>query len=313
METSVISASIARRVGGLSGQEGARDVPLSGFVAGLEARRARPGEALSAWVAGGALPLASLGVLGEAILGAPTLGAALRCFVHGIPLVQSNTVLSLEVEGDRARLGYRILDPEIWPRRGDAELTLGMIHQVCLRYGMAPDAPLQLGVEHGADAATQALARHTGAALACGEAENALVLPLRCLSLRRPEGGGPGLPASRAPDALLSAELRHLPAARRARQRILARIGQGSIGQAEIAADLNMSERSLRRSLAAEGTCFHDLREEVRRAMALVLLRREGLTLSDVAFSLGYSDQTAFSRAFSRWYGAPPSRHALCH
>lgn len=313
METSVISASIARSVfrgrGAGTGDDGPEDVSLAGFVTGLERRRARSGEALSAWSAGEALPLRSLGVLGDAIGRAPTLGSALRCFVNGIPLVQSNTALSMEIRDDRVRVGYRILDPEIWPRRADAELTLAMILQVCVGFGVNRQALLDLGVEHEADGGTQAVARHNRTETACGEAENYLVLPARCLSLRRTEAGPMVQADGRSPDAQLSDHLRHLPVSRRVRQKILHRIGQGSIGQPEIAQELNMSERTLRRSLAAEGTCFHDIRDEVRRSMALALLNRPALSQSDVALSLGYSDQTAFSRAFSRWFGAPPSRH----
>lgn len=313
METSVISATVARSVfdrpdagpgGGVPSE-----VPLSAFVLGLEHRRARPGEAFSAWASGAQLPLESLGILGEAIARAPTLGSALRCFVHGIPLVQSNTALSMEVADDRVRVAYRILDPEIWPRRGDAELTLGMIHQVCQSFGMGRDRLLEVGVEHDADEGTHTLSRHTGAETNCTEAENFLVLPVECLSLRRSETTGAPQCAGHAPDENLSSHLRHLPVSRRVRQKILQRIGQGSIGQIDIADDLHMSERSLRRSLAEEATCYHEIRDEVRRSMALALMKRSGLSLSDVAFSLGYSDQTAFSRAFSRWFGSPPSRH----
>ncbi|WP_305971789.1 MULTISPECIES: AraC family transcriptional regulator [unclassified Mameliella] len=307
METSVISSTIARSVfDGLTPAVGA-DVPLSFFVTGLERQRAQPGAGQSAWSLGEQLPLEALGVLGDAILRAPTLGSALRCFVHGIPLVQSNTALSMEVAEDRVRVGYRILDPDIWPRRADAELTLAMIHGVCMRFGMDRHTLLDVGFEHGADDGTQSISRYNRTDTLCDESENYLVFPVRCLSLTRPDALGDG----GAPDQQLSSHLRHLPVSRRVRQQILQRIGQGSIGQAEIACELGMSERSLRRTLAAEETCYHDIRDECRRSMALALLKRSELSLSDVAFSLGYSDQTAFSRAFSRWFGEPPSRHSV--
>ncbi|MBY6144768.1 AraC family transcriptional regulator [Mameliella alba] len=315
METSVISSSIARSVfdGALTLAENTPvgDVPLATFVSGLEHQRARPGAAQSAWSTGEQLPLESLGVLGDAISRAPTLGSALRCFVHGIPLVQSNTALSMDVSEDRVRVGYRILDPEIWPRRADAELTLAMIHTVCMRYGMDRHALLDVGFEHGADDGTHSISRYNRTDTVCDESENYLVFPAQCLSLPRPDGDTPAVAVARGmtPDKQLASHLRHLPVSRRVRQKILQRIGQGSIGQMDIACELGMSERTLRRTLATEETCYHDIRDEVRRSMALALLKRSGLSLSDVAFSLGYSDQTAFSRAFSRWYGEPPSRH----
>ena len=315
MDTSVISSSIAKSV--FDRPVAANDetngpvaeVPLSTFVTKLEKRRASPGGAQSAWFKGEQLPLESLGVVGEVIAKAPTLGAALRKFVLGLPLVQSNTTLSMEIADDKVRVGYRILDPDIWPRRGDAELTLGIIHSVCMRFGMDRHALLDVGFEHEADGATCSISRYNRTDALCDESENYLVFPVRCLSLTRQDAGRVAHLSWDAPDQLLSSHLRHLPVSCRVRQKILYRMGLGSIGQMDIACELGLSERTLRRALAAEGTSYHEIRDECRRSMALALLKRSGLSLSDVAFSLGYSDQTAFSRAFSRWFGAPPSRH----
>ena len=63
-----------------------------------------------------------------------------------------------------------------------------------------------------------------------------------------------------------------------------------------------MSERSLRRALAAEGQSFHEILEECRRAHGFALLVRSDRLFGEIALLLGYSDQTAFSR----WYGASP-------
>ena len=62
----------------------------------------------------------------------------------------------------------------------------------------------------------------------------------------------------------------------------------------------------LRRHLESNGTSFQELTEECRRIFGHALLVRSAVPLSEIAFRLGYSDQTAFSRAFSRWYGASP-------
>ncbi|WP_300533584.1 AraC family transcriptional regulator [uncultured Mameliella sp.] len=317
MDSSVISSSVSRFVfaGPLStARASGADVPLTSFVSGLERQRARQGDVPSAWQSGEQLPLESLGVMGDAIVRAPTLGSALRCFVHGIPLVQSNTTLTMKVHDDKVRVGYRILDPDIWPRRADAELTLAVIHSVCMRFGMDREALLDVGFEHAQDRGTHSVERYNRTGAHCDESENYLVFPARFLGLPRPDAESVPMHSVprdvTAPDRQLASHLRHLPVSRRVRQVILQRIGQGSIGQTEIACELGMSERTLRRALAAEDTCFHEIREDCRRSMALALLKRPTLSQSDVAFSLGYSDQTAFSRAFSRWFGEPPSRHS---
>lgn len=74
----------------------------------------------------------------------------------------------------------------------------------------------------------------------------------------------------------------------------------------EMAARLRMAPRTLARRLAAQGTSYSDLLDEVRRQRAEVLLRAESLSIDEVAERLGYSDAANFTRAFRRWTGLTP-------
>lgn len=76
---------------------------------------------------------------------------------------------------------------------------------------------------------------------------------------------------------------------------------------AALAADLNMSERSLRRKLAELGLCYDILLDRVRHARAEELIRNPALSLTQVADQLGFADVRAFRRAFRRWTGRSPS------
>jgi len=68
-----------------------------------------------------------------------------------------------------------------------------------------------------------------------------------------------------------------------------------------------MSTRTLRRQLAAEGTSYRELRNDVGKALAIELLEVVGLSVTEVARRLGYSDAAAFSHAFHRWTGRAAS------
>ncbi|KMV00887.1 AraC family transcriptional regulator [Acinetobacter sp. VT 511] len=74
-----------------------------------------------------------------------------------------------------------------------------------------------------------------------------------------------------------------------------------------VADRLHMSDRTLKRQLAAEGTSFSTLVDEVRYRHATSLLSRTDFTLEQIADELGYSDVANFSRAFKRWSGRSPS------
>jgi AraC-like DNA-binding protein len=76
-----------------------------------------------------------------------------------------------------------------------------------------------------------------------------------------------------------------------------------------IARQMHLSGRTLQRKLQAEGSSFADVLDRTRRSTADVYLRRRELALTEVAYLLGFSEQSAFTRAFQRWYGMPPSRY----
>ncbi|RZI40479.1 AraC family transcriptional regulator [Herbaspirillum sp. HC18] len=74
----------------------------------------------------------------------------------------------------------------------------------------------------------------------------------------------------------------------------------------EVAKRLMMSERTLQRRLAEEGTNFTQLVDDTRRDIAYQYLRKGDLSLKKLSFQLGFSDPSAFCRACRRWFGRSP-------
>ena len=91
----------------------------------------------------------------------------------------------------------------------------------------------------------------------------------------------------------------------RVRSRLLAHVGDVPSIE-EIAGQLHIEERTLRRKLTAEGTSYRQLAGEVRSSIATELLNEGHMTVEEVAARLGYNDAAAFSRAFKRWTGRRP-------
>lgn len=73
-----------------------------------------------------------------------------------------------------------------------------------------------------------------------------------------------------------------------------------------IARELRMSPRTLKRKLAAHGTTFSAIRDDMRRQRALLLLDNRSLSIGEVAQKLGYSELPNFTRAFRKWTGITP-------
>ena len=90
-------------------------------------------------------------------------------------------------------------------------------------------------------------------------------------------------------------------------RREIARALVKGAGGIEYVARVNAtSVRTLQRRLKDIGVSFSDLQDDVRKTMALNLLENETLALAEIAFTLGYSEVSAFNHAFRRWTGESP-------
>ncbi|KGE04894.1 AraC family transcriptional regulator [Pseudohaliea rubra] len=74
----------------------------------------------------------------------------------------------------------------------------------------------------------------------------------------------------------------------------------------EVAAALEVHPQTLRRRLAREGTTFKDIKNQLRRDVALHYLGRRGLSIEEIAHRAGFSESSAFIRAFKGWTGVTP-------
>jgi AraC-like DNA-binding protein len=80
----------------------------------------------------------------------------------------------------------------------------------------------------------------------------------------------------------------------------------GTVRAGDIAKDLGVGQRTLARRLAAEGATFSEVLEGLRSDLAHQYLADDGLTISQVAWLLGYQEISAFTHAFKRWTGMTP-------
>jgi len=93
----------------------------------------------------------------------------------------------------------------------------------------------------------------------------------------------------------------------RARAMIAEELRTGVPELGTIARRLAVSERTLRRRLSEEETSFRRLLDETRADLARSYVRDRRIPLTEVAFLLGFSDPSAFHRAFRRWTGSTPA------
>lgn len=92
------------------------------------------------------------------------------------------------------------------------------------------------------------------------------------------------------------------------RRTLVPLIREGQTSLAALAEAHHMSARTLQRRLAEQGTSFQGLLDQTRRHLAERHLRDAQLDLAEIALLLGYSEQSAFTRAFRSWTGLAPAQ-----
>ena len=112
-------------------------------------------------------------------------------------------------------------------------------------------------------------------------------------------------------DELLAARLRETSEPRivsDVRREVAAQLANDRARVDDVASALAVSTRTLQRKLADAGTNFQAVHDAARQALAEELLRDSRLNLTDVAFMLGYREQSSFNRACREWFGSTPAR-----
>lgn len=113
-------------------------------------------------------------------------------------------------------------------------------------------------------------------------------------------------------DRILVERLAHLDKTNvvaRCQAHLLEQLSSGNISEAAMAEQLHMSRRTLQRKLADADLTYKQLIDDTRRDLAVRHLDDPRYSVTDVTFLLGFSQQSAFARAFKRWTGVSPSEY----
>ncbi|MBT0717353.1 AraC family transcriptional regulator [Rosenbergiella epipactidis] len=248
----------------------------------------------------------SLGLIGYIGICSATLEQALRNVVRAFPYHQHDTLIQLVDKGDSWQLHYQVRHGAILQRRQDAELTLCMFLNL-IRHALGSHwAPREIHFEHPRPAAWHEHCKAFDAPIWFDQPTNCMVIP-KSDGLRSMPDSDPML-LTVTQDAIrqLNGHVSTQPLIDQIRVQVQLAIGQGEPELEQIAEQVAMTPWSLQRRLRQEGISFTGLVDKVRGEMAMSFLQQPHISVTDMALLLGYSEVSAFSRAFKRWFGTSP-------
>lgn len=250
--------------------------------------------------------LEMFGVLGCVAQASATLGDALLKTARYVKLWNEAVSLSLLVDEDQGQVWYRSLAPE--PRHhceGDAIMTILIVlsRELTGRHLVATEAHFA----HSAPADQSPYRDVFGAEPSFDRGRYALVFPPDVLMLPiATHDSELGETLSRQVSQLVDALPAAASFARDVRRVLAAELRGGNPMIDNVAAQLGMHPKTLTRRLKQEGTSHSELLDSLRRDLAERYVTVSDLSVTEVAFLLGFSDASAFNKAFRRWFGVAP-------
>jgi len=294
----------------LERQTGTIDVATFAQAAGAAYRLT--GDASLALQIGMNAPPHTLHITGEVLMHCPTIRAALAEINRYLPLILPLGSFRLEEHGERAHLVFDAPFSEPHFQRFVSELTLTFVVRIGRHFASRASAPIAVHVRHPAPSYAQAYRQAFGCPVEFGAERDQIVFARALLDEHQPFGDEVlcRLLKSRADD-LLGEERAKTLLSERVKILLRRELDLSTVDLPTVAQRLDLPPRSLRRRLRAEGCSLTSLLDAVRRDLALESLVDLELPIKQVAERLGFSEVSAFHRAFRRWTGRTPTRYRL--
>jgi AraC-like DNA-binding protein len=249
----------------------------------------------------------ALGLLGYIGLCSATVEQALVNFSLAFPLHQRNSLIRLVDAGDCYRFDYQVRHGAILVRRQDAELTLGMTVNL-IRHVLGNQwAPRAVNFEHPRPEQWHEHCKLFNAPVYFDMPCNSLLIPKRDLDRSMPQHDPFLLMVMQDSLRQISLSNREGPdIVADTRAQIRHHLAAGTLTQEYVAEQMSLTSWTLQRRLRDQGITFSALVDKVRCEMATYYLNQRHLPISELAPLLGYSELSAFTRAFRRWFGVSP-------
>ncbi|WP_434968042.1 AraC family transcriptional regulator [Marinobacter sediminum] len=254
-----------------------------------------------------------MGLVGHVFFNCDTLGEAVTQYVRLHRLINESVILSFEQIGEQAILAWQPDSPDHYCRQ-DMDRTLATALSRT-RHFIHPTIRAEWAeIAHPRPTYAEEYEKLLGGPVRFGCNTTRLAFPSRHLSHPIPRRNPYVYSAVLKQVNSVLARLQPRRAfSRKIRRLISMQLSTDRIDADSLAKQCHMSRQTLYRKLKKEGLSFHDLVEQVRKDKALRYVAADQYALGEIAFLLGFSELSAFSRAFKRWTGTAPAQYRDRH
>ncbi|MCL4791594.1 MAG: helix-turn-helix transcriptional regulator [Gammaproteobacteria bacterium] len=250
-----------------------------------------------------------LHALGYAWMSSRNLADALNRFCRYVEvLITIPTKLAVTAEAEGYRLACTFPDPAHQPHEAGIDATLLALVSLATQAAGKPVRPLAVWLQHPCRADRARYTAAFGAPVNFDAPTNGLLIDTAAAEALLPTDN-PAIAA--AVDQVAEryvAKLQAQPVAANVRDMLVQLLPTGEADQETIARKLNRSLSTLQRQLQAEGLSYRQVVDQTRHSLAKAYLSDKRFSQAEIAYLLGFSDQSSFSRAYRRWTGRSPGR-----
>ncbi len=249
----------------------------------------------------------NLGVLGHAWLASSTLRTGLTRLARYWRIVGTRAQIGLHDSHRGLTFSYALTVDEPAVAWNTPDCWLALVLDMCRVNAATRICPVKATLRRPLPANPQVWNDFYGCTVKFSAAENSFTLARADVDRLLPTANRP---LAGVLDGMLTEQLAKLTkddVVSRCKAQFLEQLASGEPSAEDIAQRLNMSSRTLQRKLAEANTTYLKLVDDCRRDLALRYISDPDKSITDITFLLGFSSQSAFSRAFRRWTGKSPT------
>jgi AraC-like DNA-binding protein len=258
---------------------------------------------VSAW-----LPFGSLDVLDYLLVRSTTVGEGMVRSIRYTPILHEGVGGRLEVIGNHAHFSHWLLTPDPEASRFSAEFAIGVLFVRLARIAGVDLQLAEIRFAHPSYGAEAAFRQFFGCPVYFGAGRDEVIFPAHILETKIP-GGDAMLCAilERQAESMRAQFVASESVAEQVRRILREELDGGDSSLDQVAHRLATTPRTLQRRLQDENTSHQLILRQAQYEVAMQLLHNRSVPIGAISYKLGFSEPSAFHRAFRRWTGTTPA------